>query len=67
VGGSPRIAARNVAALVDNKYGELECSHQFMREGQWDRALGLLQEVLHHLLTPHVVSWSAAIGSSEKG
>ena len=34
---------------------------------QWEGALGLLQEMVHQLLTPNVVSWSAAISACEKG
>ena len=34
---------------------------------QWEGALGLLQEMVHQLLTPDVVSWSAAIRACEKG
>ena len=28
---------------------------------------GLLQEMVHQLLTPNVVSWSAAVSACEKG
>ena len=33
---------------------------------EWEGALGLLQEVVDQLLTPNVVSWSAAISACEK-
>ena len=33
---------------------------------QWEAALGLLQEMVHQLLTPNVVSWSVAISTCEK-
>ena len=34
---------------------------------QWEGALGLLQEMVHQLLTPDVVSFNAAISAFEKG
>ena len=34
---------------------------------QWEGALALLQEMVHQLLTPDVVSWNAAISACEKG
>ena len=34
---------------------------------QWGEALGLLQEMVHQLLTPDVVSLNAAISACEKG
>ena len=34
---------------------------------QWEGALGLLQEMVHQLLTPDVVSFNAAISACEKG
>ena len=33
---------------------------------QWEGALGLLQELVHKLLTPNVVSFSASISAYEK-
>ena len=34
---------------------------------QWEAALGLLQEMVHQLLTPGVVSFNSAISACEKG
>ena len=34
---------------------------------QWEEALGLLQEMVHKLLTPNVVSFNAAMSACEKG
>ena len=34
---------------------------------QWEGALGLLQEMVHQLLTPDVVSFNASISACEKG
>ena len=34
---------------------------------QWERALGLLEEMVRQLLTPNVVSWNAAMSACEKG
>jgi pentatricopeptide repeat protein len=39
----------------------------FEKGKQWDGALGLLQEIVHQLLMPDVVSWNAAISTCEKG
>ena len=34
---------------------------------QWEGALGLLQEMVHQLLPPDVVSFNTAVSACEKG
>ncbi len=42
-------------------------SNAYEKCKQWEGSLGLLQHMVHQLLTPNVVSWSAPVSACEKG